>query len=100
VRTTLDPHAADSPMAKTKRELVEVMKEQTNAILTEMKNISLTIAAHAARAEVETRTTAKGFAYEDLVEAGLGKIAAIHGDLVDYVGRRSARPAPSGATTW
>src|SRR6185503_1205900 len=87
VRLTLDPHAADSPMAKTKRELIEVVKEQTSAILTEVKDISLAIAGHAARAEVETRTTAKGFAYEDLVQADLGKIAAIHGDLVEYVGR-------------
>lgn len=87
VRQTLDPHAADSPMAKTKRELIEVVKEQTGAILAEVKDISLAMVGHAARADVETRTTAKGFAYEDLVQADLGRVAAIHGDLVEHVGR-------------
>jgi hypothetical protein len=89
VRETLDPGALDSPMARATRLITDTVKEQSDAILVQLKDVAVAVAVGAARAEVEAKTTGKGFRYEDAVQAWLERIAAVHGDLAEHTGHTS-----------
>ncbi len=89
VRNILDPDSPDSALAKTKREILETVKEQARDLRTQLQDLAVAVAAGRARAEVAERTAVKGFSYEDLLRAGLAAIAAVHGDLAEPVGRKT-----------
>lgn len=87
VRQTVDPGAPDSPMARATKAITDTVKEQSGAILDQLKDVALAVAANSARAQMEAKTTGKGFRYEDLVQAQLERIATVHGDLAEHTGR-------------
>lgn len=87
VRETVDPGAPDSPMARATKAITETVKDQAREILRQLQDVAVAVAASAARAEVEAKTTRKGFRYEDVIQARLERIAAVHGDLVEPTAR-------------
>lgn len=89
VRSTLDPDAPDSGLAKTKSEILDTLKEQVRDLRKELHEVSLAVATTKARAEGIELSAIKGFSYEELLEAGLASIASVHGDVVERVGRRA-----------
>ena len=89
VRAALNPDDPDSALAKTKREILETVKEQVRDLKTQLQEMALVAAANKARAEATDLTAVKGFSYEDLFERGLAPIAAIHGDIAERVSRKT-----------
>lgn len=87
VRETVDPGAPDSPMARATRIITDTVKDKSDAILGQLKEVTVALAATAARAEVEAKTTGKGFRYEDVIQAQLERIAIVYGDLAEHTGR-------------
>ena len=89
IRATFDPDVPDSALAKTKREILDTVKEQTRELRKDFQDMATAVAAGKARAEATELTAIKGFSYEDVLEAGLVSIAAVHGDLVENVSTRT-----------
>jgi hypothetical protein len=89
VRATLDPDAPDSALAKTKREILETVKEQARDLRTQLQDLAVTVAASKARSAATELSAVKGFSYEDLLHAGLATIASVHGDIAEQVGRKT-----------
>jgi hypothetical protein len=89
VRSAFDPDAPDSALGRMKHEITETVKDQVGGVSRDLKELALALAANRAHAEAIELTAVKGFAYEDVVEAGLARIAAVHGDLLDRVGTSS-----------
>ncbi len=76
----------DSPLLKVKREIVHDVAEQLTGVRRDLQDLSEKIAVNVAVAPVVDITTAKGFAYEDVVHAHVSQLAAAHGDLAEQVG--------------
>ena len=55
----------------------------------DFQEMATALAAGRARAEATELTAIKGFSFEDVLEAGLASIAAVHGDLVENVSTRT-----------
>lgn len=89
VRTILDPDSPDSALSKTKREIMETVKEQTRDLRAQLQDVAAAVAAGKARAKAAELSAIKGFSYEDLLHAGLAAIAAVHGDTTEPVGRKT-----------
>lgn len=87
VRTTFSLDQPDSPLARTKTELVEVVKEEARAVLDEVRCIGQNLATQSAVATVAAKLTSKGEAFEEFIAAQLEPIADVHGDIVELVGR-------------
>lgn len=86
VRTTLSLDSPDSPLARTRAELTEVVRHEVGALAKEVREVSLALATRSATAAVVDKLTAKGASFEDLVAAGIDSVAAIHGDVAERVG--------------
>jgi hypothetical protein len=89
VRSAFDPDSPDSVMGKTKREILDVVKEQGRELSKDIQAVATVLAANKARAEVIQLTAVKGFTYEEMLGDDLASIASIHGDLTEAVGTTS-----------
>lgn len=87
IRSTFSLDQPDSPLARTKREMVETVKDEVRSVFTEVHNLHETVTAAAAVAEVADKLTSKGETFEELIAAGLGPCATMHSDIVEAVGR-------------
>jgi hypothetical protein len=86
VRSDLDPDVAGSPMARVKNDIVDVVRHQVGTVVAAVQELGLELARDAGRAEVRELTSAKGFSFEDLLEGGVGELAAGHGDCAERIG--------------
>jgi hypothetical protein len=89
IRATFSLDLPDSPLARTKKEMVDTVKEEVRTVLAQVHNLHETFTAAAAVAEVSDKLTSKGISFEDLIGAGLGPCATVHSDIVEAVGRSS-----------
>jgi hypothetical protein len=87
VKSTFDLDEPASPLARTKRELVEVVKDEVGIVVQEVRSIATAMATNAAADTVARKLSTKGTAFEDLIGAGLEQIGSIHGDIIRHVGR-------------
>lgn len=78
---------SDSPLARTKREMVEAMKSEVKSVLDEVKEVRLALTANAAAKTVSTKLTAKGFDFEDALYGAFDAVAGSHCDVLEAVGR-------------
>lgn len=86
VRATFNLDQPDSPLSRTKRDLVEVVKDEVGVVVREVRDIAVAIAAKSAAADLADKLTAKGTSFEDLIAIGVDQIAAVHGDMAERVG--------------
>jgi hypothetical protein len=86
VKSTFDVDEPASPLARTKRELVEVVKDEVGIVVREVRDIATAIATNAAVDSVARKLTSKGTSFEDLVASGLEQIGSVHGDIIQRVG--------------
>lgn len=83
----------ESPLLRVKREIVHDVAEHLAGVRTVLQDLSEKIAVNDAVAAVNDITTAKGFAYEDVVHAHVSHLAAVHGDLAEQVGELAGETA-------
>jgi hypothetical protein len=86
ISTDLDPDVEGSPMARVKNDIVDVVREQGKTVAAAVQELGRELARDAGRAEVRELTSAKGFSFEDLLEAGVGELAALYGDCAERIG--------------
>ena len=86
VRATFNLDEPGSPLARTKRELAEVVKGEVGNVQKEVRDIALALAGKAAAAAAADKTTGKGATYEELIAASIDQVASIHGDIAERVG--------------
>jgi hypothetical protein len=86
LRADLDPDVAGSHMARVKADILDVVRDQVGTLNQTVQELRCELARDAGRAEVRELTTAKGFSFEDLLERGVGELAAVHGDCAERVG--------------
>jgi hypothetical protein len=79
----------DSPLARLKRELARDLSERVVEVRRDVAELSEKIAVAEAVAPVLELTTGKGFRFEDVLDACVGRIAAHHGDVAERVGTES-----------
>lgn len=89
VQATFDPESPDAPLSKTRNDILEAVHGHFRELRTDIGELTTALAVKSARAEAEARTAVKGFSFEDLVEKGLARIGAVHGDVVERVGTRT-----------
>jgi len=87
IRATFNLDQPDSPLARTKKEMVDTVKDEVRTVLAEVHKMHETVTAASAVAEVSDKLTSKGVSFEELIAAGLGPCATIHSDVVEAVGR-------------
>jgi hypothetical protein len=76
----------DSPLARLRRQVVRDMGEGLHDVRRDVAELSEKLAVSEAVAPVLELTTGKGFRFEDVVDACVGRIAAHHGDVAERVG--------------
>jgi hypothetical protein len=86
VKATLSLDEPESPLARTKRELAEVVKGEVGNVQKEVREISLALAGKAAAAAVIDKSTAKGATFEEFVAGTIDQLAGVHGDIAERVG--------------
>ena len=86
-QASLNLEDEQSPLGRWRAELTHVVREQTDSILREVKDLATSIAIKEGRADLWERTSLKGLAYEDVVHLAFAEIAAHHGDIIESVGR-------------
>jgi hypothetical protein len=86
LRSDLDPDVAGSNMARVKNDILDAVRDQVGTVTQSLQELRCELAKDAGRAEVRELTSAKGFSFEDLLEVGLGELAAVHGDCVERIG--------------
>jgi hypothetical protein len=86
IRNAFDPSATDSPLARTKNEILTALKAETTDVRQKVQELTLMMVAKDAALAAGAKTAIKGFAYEELVEDGISRIATIYGDVVERVG--------------
>jgi hypothetical protein len=86
VKSTFDLDEPASPLARTKREVVEVVKDEVGNVMHEVREIATAIATNTATERIASKLTSKGISFEDLVAVSLEQIAAVYGDIVERVG--------------
>jgi hypothetical protein len=86
VRQALDPAFPESPLSRTRQDILDVVKEQSANVMKEVRDLSLMMTRTTALVDALDKASLKGFAFETVVGNALGGIAAIHGDIVEHVG--------------
>jgi hypothetical protein len=86
LRSDLDPDVAGSYMARLKGDVLDAVRDQVGTVNQGLQELRCQLARDAGRAEVRELTTGKGFTFEDLLEGGVGELAAGHGDCSERVG--------------
>jgi hypothetical protein len=89
----ITPDIADSPMGRLKKDLVDTMQREASDLAGELRRVTEHLGIADATAEVYEQTTAKGFAYEDVVDACVGRLAAGYGDLAVCTAKESGSSA-------
>ena len=87
VRRLISVDSEDSPLRKMKGDIVKEVGRRLSEIRGEVQELSEKIAVKAAVAPVFATTSAKGFAYEEVVHEQVSAIAATHGDTAEDVGK-------------
>ena len=68
VREALDPDSPDSPLARTKNDVLCAVKEQAATVLREVRDVALMVAGNTAKADLFEKTAGKGLAFEAMIE--------------------------------
>jgi len=87
----INADSPDSPLGSWRNAIEKTVKEQTESVLREVRDlhekVAATAAADVARAEALEKGTQKGFAFEDLLHGLIEPAAAACGDLAEQTGR-------------
>lgn len=86
IQRLVTPDGEESPLFKVRRDIVREISEHLNGMRGEVQALSEKIAVSKAVDSVDEITTAKGFAYEEVVHAHISRLAAAHGDVAEQVG--------------
>lgn len=86
VRRLVSLDGDDSPLERLKRAVTREVKEQLGEVKGDLRDISEKLAVDRAVAPVIELTTAKGFTFEDIVDAHLCEIASAYGDVAEHTG--------------
>jgi hypothetical protein len=89
VREIVEPEGDESPLARLKGEILVGIKGEIDGVVREIRDVSERFGIAAAVAEEHERTAAKGFDFEDVVDACVAQIAAVHGDAHEHVGNET-----------
>lgn len=89
VREALDPDSPDSPLARTKNDVLCAVKEQAATVLREVRDVALMVAGNTAKADLFEKTAGKGLAFEAMIEVAIAPVAAIHCDAIERVGTQT-----------
>jgi hypothetical protein len=89
VREIVEPEGDQSPLARLKGEILVGVKSQIDGVVREIRDVSTRLGIAAAVAEEHERTTAKGFDFEDVVDACVAQIVAAHGDAHEHLGNET-----------
>lgn len=87
VRRLLDPTSEDSPLRGLEVRLREANEKQTKEVGEAVSQLLERMAVNQAESRMAEKSTAKGFAYEDVVEAGVERIASLQGDEAVNLGK-------------
>jgi hypothetical protein len=85
----ITPEIDDSPIGRLKQELVDTVQREVSDVADEVRRVTDYLGITDATADAYELTTAKGFDYEDLVDAAVGVLAAGCGDLAESTGNES-----------
>jgi hypothetical protein len=77
-----------SPLGRWRAEVTKVVRDQTDGILKEVREVASSLAVEEGRTELWEKTTLKGIAYQDVVHLAFAEVAAHHGDVIEDVGRQ------------
>ena len=86
VKKLISAEGEDSPLKKMKDDIVDEFSRRLGEIRGDVQGLSEKIAVKAAVDPVVAITTAKGFAFEEVVHDQVGRIATAHGDTTEEVG--------------
>lgn len=86
MRRLIDPENEESPLARYSSEIVKEVEKKGEAILRAFAELKTQLAVEEAKAAAFEQTAAKGFSFEDLLEAALTEIAAGFEDVAQRVG--------------
>jgi hypothetical protein len=89
IKRLISADGDDSPLAQLGRTVVAEIEKQLRKLERDVKDVSEKIAVQEAVAPVLDLTTAKGFRFEDVVDARVNEIAAHHGDVAERTGTTS-----------
>jgi hypothetical protein len=89
VRKLIDPENEESPLARYRSEIVKTVEKQAAAVLGAVEELKTQLRIEQAKADVFEQTAAKGFSFEDQLEAALTEIAAGFEDVAERVGGTS-----------
>jgi hypothetical protein len=86
VRLIVDSEGDESPLARLKGEVLAGVKGEIEGVVREIRDVSERLGIATAVAEEHERTSAKGFDFEEVVDACVAPIAARYGDAHEQVG--------------
>jgi hypothetical protein len=86
MRRLIDPENEESPLARYRSEIVKEIEKKGEAILEAFAELKTQLAVEEAKAAAFEQTAAKGFSFEDLLEAALTDIASAFEDVAQRVG--------------
>ncbi|MDP9331865.1 MAG: hypothetical protein M3Q30_00940 [Actinomycetota bacterium] len=89
VREIVEPEGDQSPLARLKGEILVGVKGEIDGVVREIRDVSERFGIAAAVAVEHERTAAKGFDFEDVVDACVAEISAVHGDAHEHVGKET-----------
>jgi hypothetical protein len=89
VRAVLDPADDQSPLGRWKAEVLGTVREQVGLVLTQLTDVTATMAAGDARRETFKLTSVKGEGFEDQLHPIISALAGRYGDLAEHVGRQN-----------
>lgn len=93
IRQAVSLDAADSPLRVMKSEIVNGFAAPLAEVSKQVHELSEKIAVNIAIAPVIEITTAKGFAFEEVVHERVCAIAAAHGDIAEMCGKDTGATA-------
>lgn len=86
IKKVISLDSADGPLHVLKTEILAGFSAPVAELTTQMRELSEKVAVNAAVAPVIEITTAKGFAFEDVLHDRVATIAANHGDTAEKAG--------------
>jgi hypothetical protein len=86
MRRLIDPENEESPLARYRSEIVKEIEKKGEAILQAFAELKTQLAVEEAKAVAFDQSAAKGFSFEDLLDAALTEIAAGFEDVAERVG--------------
>lgn len=86
VRKLIDPENEESPLGRYRGEIVKAVEKQAESMLEAFAELKTQLAVEQAKAEAFEQTAAKGFTFEETLEAVLTEITAGFEDVAAKVG--------------